>query len=368
MPVPVTLSMTLVAASTILLADQARPNRIPPDLTAVTEFWRVVDTLADDRRPSEEQWRQLLTTRAYRYLVEVNRRERVLKTYLPMALMPSQLDTRERALAAGTFESKQYLAHFVEAASRREQLVSFAASLQDDDTVGRGLSRAAAFLPPGVTDHLDPPPISFAIFEPDAFGSADYGIVIDLLYATRVQLSNLIGHEAHHYYLQKRYPLRAIDRSRDDYALVHALVQLWLEGIADGTDKADVLDPSSDPPAQLDSRTRYRQWFAESASRLTQADTLIAAIADHPDLLKENGAKVWDSLPNAGHPQGYFMTSLIVKVLGRQALIDAVPSPFEFVRAYNRSASRAGAPYPVFSSATMNVLQSLEQVHAQAQP
>jgi len=346
----------------VAAANQTRSTPRPLDLSGVAQFWAIADTLAADRTPTEAQWRRMFSTRAYRYLIDVNRRERVLRTFLPLAFMPSRREARERALGDGTYESRAYLAHFVEARSKRAELQAFAARLPRQHVLDRAVARAAALLPPGATETIAPPPVSFAIFEPDAFGSADDGIVVDLLFATRVDVVNLIAHEAHHYFLQAMFPVRALDRDRDDYALVHALNQLRLEGVADEIDKADILDAAADRADQQETRTRYRQLYSESAVRLAQIDALIAAVADDPSLLKTNGQRVWDLLPNGGHPQGFFMATQIERALGRAALVTAIASPFEFVRIYNRAAARLADPqrYPVFSASAMRTIDSLE--------
>ena len=336
------------------------------DFSAVARFWAIADTLGADREPSEAEWQAMFSTRAYRYLVEVNRRERVFRTFLPLAFMPSRQDARDRALADGSYESRTYLAHFVEARAHRLALQAFEARLRREEVLDRAIVRAAALLPTGVTDAVTPPPVSFAIFEPDAFGSADFGIVVDLLFATHVNVVNVIAHEAHHYYVGNAFPLRALDSERDDYALVHAINHLRLEGVADQIDKTDFLAAAAGRADQQEMRSRYRRFYAESPARLRQIDALIAAVDADPAAMKSNGQKVWDLLPNGGHPQGSFMATQIDRALGRDALIAAGTNPFEFVRAYNRAAARLDDPQnvPLFSPATLGVIDALERVHA----
>ncbi len=362
-----TIAFVLVAGMVPTGFVQSAPDTGSIDFSGVEQFWALADTLSADDLPTDDQWHALLSTRAYRYLVEVNRRDRVLRTYLPLAFMPSQRVERERRLKDGTFESRQYLAHFVDALAQRPALDAFATQIRNQHVLAQALSRAGEFLPRGVVENTPPPVVSVAIFEPDAFGDADYGIIVDLLFATRVDLVSLLGHEAHHYYVHQQYPVRQLDRNRDDYALVHALDQLRLEGVADFIDKPDILDASADREELRETRTRYRQLYGESPERLHHIDALLSEVAADPAKLAGNGQKAWELLPNGGHPQGFFMATQIDHQLGRAALVAAVSSPFAFVRAYSRAADERHEPQlcPSFSAAAIEVLNRLERDHLQ---
>ena len=72
-------------------------------------------------------------------------------------------------------------------------------------------------------------------------------------------------------------------------------------------------------------------------------------------------AEVYRLLDFGGHPQGFYMSSLIKEELGLEPVINSFDNPVTFFRLYNQAARQSEDDEFVFSEKAMNYLESLER-------
>lgn len=338
------------------------------DFTGVERFWLIVELLEKDIQPSDEQWDSLFDTLGYRYLVKVEGKGNLFKKYFPLAFMPSKKEELAKELASDTFPVRHYLRHYLAVKEKRNELDKFQNELKEKNLLENALVSARQFLPKGVIEKYPPPPVTFAVFEPD--GKADESvIVIDLLYATRnSNLTLFVAHEAHHYYLGKFSKLKGLDRDADEYLMLRTIKQLSFEGIADLIDKSSILDEAAYRNRSEGARNYQKDFiriYNQSLEIFRQIDELIRESADSPAKLKENSKKMWSLLAYGGHPNGFYLAQTIVENLGKDVLIEQMKNPFECLRLYNKAAKKASEAkkenYFVFSKKSMNFLKNFEK-------
>jgi hypothetical protein len=359
--------LALLCSMSISIAQNYTASKV--DFSGVDEFWKLVDTMENNIEPSLEQWATLFRTRGYSYLVTVEHQGDTYKRLFPLMFMPSRKAELAKKSSSDNFDAKYFLPHYQNVKKRRDELLEFQRKLEKRDLFKESLGKTEQYLPNGVIERFPAPNVAFVISEPDAHADSSI-IVFDLLFAlsSERQLTGIIGHEAHHYYLGKIDNGKIPDRSSEDYYLVHAIHQLRLEGMGDLIDKLDILDEKSD--MEYDTRRRqhredYRRLYLHSPETFTRIDSLISAISDDTATMKENGKKVWDLLPYGAHPSGYFMARAIVDNFGKDILIKEMLDPFAYVRLYNLAAQKASNTLSkenfVFSRKTMNFLSKLEK-------
>ncbi len=321
------------------------------DMNGVRAFWSVMETLQENREPSEERWRTLFETPGYAKLQQSD-----VQSNFRLAYMPSKAGELQIEIKRGDYRSR-VLVYLGRVQNERDRIESFLNSFDAQDVIGAALQKCAAYLPKGATERRSLPMLAFVIFEPD--GHVDDDVVIfDALYAIDRgnEFTDLLAHEFHHYYEPSK--LRNPERSSEDYYIVHAVQQMQMEGIADLIDKRAY-------PIKADAS---RQWYIEqynaayldSSKTLHRMDEVLCNQASSPMDIEKSEEKFWESLKFAGHPTGFYMANIILKYLSRRALIGTEMDPFEFFRVYNQAARKCGAQCYVFSDASMAALQALD--------
>jgi hypothetical protein len=333
------------------------------DFSGVDQFWKMVETFERDVEPTEEQWGSLLETPGYNYLIKVEGKEKLFKRYLPIVFRPSKKAELTRVLANGG-DDLRYVTHYLNVKARREELIQFQKRLQNRPLMNLALQRTSRYLPDGVVTKYPPPTVFFAIFEADG-KATDSFIVVDLLFARNVGVLAFIAHESHHYYVERISKLKTPEREAKDYYLIHAVDQLRLEGVADLIDKPGMLREVASHAKDQWLRwyaSEYKKQYLRSNRILEQIDNLIADMSVNPDKLEENSKRVWDLLPFAGHPTGYYMARAIVEDLGKDAVIKNIGNPFAFLRQFNRAAKMRTTKrkHHILSDRTIDYLNILE--------
>lgn len=326
------------------------------DTSGVRAFWPVMDTLRQDQEPSPEQWHSLFATPGYAKLQQA-----YVQANFRLAYMPSRARDLEAMLQRGDYRSR-VLTYLGRMPGERDRISLFLDSFDAPRTVTAAIKECAVYLPKGATRSRPLPRLAFVIFEPD--GHVDDDVVIfDALYAIDLgaQFDDILAHEFHHYFRPSRLP--SPDRSSADYYIVHAVKQIQMEGIADLIDKKAY-------PIHFDIQgqsfnAQYNAAYVGAPDSLRQMDQVLLSAATSPQHRIENEKKFWESLQFAGHPTGFYMTNVILKHLGKSALIATEADPFEFFRLYNRAARKCGSQCYVFSAGGMAALRALESKYVQ---
>ena len=163
------------------------------------------------------------------------------------------------------------------------------------DSVVRALPIPAAvaltqrFLPPGATVGHPPPLVTIAIFRNDAYSAGPRGIVVDLVHVEDSNLTDLLAHEFHHWYIG--YVTKAARAPADspDAAMVNALFSLRNEGAADQIDKPYPLVRAGAAMAQY--VARYNDEYQKTPATLHTLDSLVTAAAGDTEKLRAVGER-----------------------------------------------------------------------------
>ncbi len=331
------------------------------NFTGIDMFWKLTDELQENTAPSEETWQALFDTPGYRYLVDVDRKEKRFRSFFPLAFMPSQKTALDSVLAGKDRIDLFFLEHYLEIKEKRDSLESFKEELAQTDLTQQALPIVAKYLPDGLTESHLPPKIALVFYAPD--GTATKGlIIIDLLLAMKMDLTAFLAHEMHHHFVEKITRLQRPGRDSDDYNLIHAIAQLQLEGAADLIDKRELMETSeiiNDTDSEY--HRRYKQSYRGASADFVQVDKLIVEISQDPAKMKGHAKQIRGMLPFAGHPHGAYMAKLIEGKLGKSAVIETLTNPFAFITTYNKAAGMDGGNSHVFSDTAIEFLKTLEQ-------
>ena len=359
------LVLTLVAASATRAVAQTRPADEPPmpttglDFTGVDQFWRVVDILAKDTEPTEQQWQALLSTPGYR-LAQIALGT-VVQEDLEVAFRPSRRAAFD-SLTALPNDRASRLTHLARAPSLRKQLDAFRDSLSRSAPITEAIRTAQRFLPPGATSEGQPPLVAFAVFRDDGY-SLGPGVIVDLIHAYESNLLLFLAHEFHHAYLIRAQEKTMPDRTGqpdtpDEFPLRSAIQGMRNEGLADLIDKPYPL--TSTNPVRAAYVTRYNDEYAKTPATLRQIDSLLAVIASDSTQMSPAGQRVRTLLWSNGHASGAYIARTIYERFGVDSLFPAITSPVAMLRTYSAVEKARGHPAP-FSPPAWRVLDAFER-------
>jgi hypothetical protein len=348
-----------VAAAPVRLAAQSAHAPLPPlpatgvDWTGIDLFWMLVDTLSHDIQPSEAQWQAIFATPGYRLVGHPTE----LRQFFSAAYLPSRRAERDSILAQKT-EDAARMRHLVAVVDMRPELARYRDSLARTDFVAAARQRAAILLPPGATAAYPPPLTTFSISQLDGYSHPD-GVIIDLKWMHDIGRGiDPLAHEFHHSYLAHLTKTDRPPPTEADAALVDALRQLPIEGMADLIDKPY---PLSYAAASLQWMTpQYNDAYARTPATLRTADSVLAAVADDPSSIRKNGASLHRLFPFESHANGAYMARTILETFGRDSLMPSVYDQFAFFRTYAAAEKARGNP-PPFSAKAIGVLNAEER-------
>ncbi|MCJ7580268.1 MAG: hypothetical protein MUP98_07010 [Candidatus Aminicenantes bacterium] len=306
------------------------------DFSAIDRLWDIVSVLEKDQEPLEAAWEALVRTPGYAALIsnEWSYNLDFLKRNLRLVFKPSLSSELEKN------SQNRAVRHFLELKEKKTALQEFQVQMQESTALTETLDLLKGRIPEEATKRLDIPPSAFIVFDKDARGG--YGLLLfDLLYALELGdlFKPLYAHEAFHYYRDK---LAAF--SEGDILLVHqgillALNMIQNEGLADLIDKPKSIFEGG-PRADSSYALEYRKNMAESPRILGTLDELLCSLADIPGALDEViGWKMFEAIPQSGHPTGFFMAKAVSEKIGEEDLIRTFNNPFAFFYLYNAAAA-----------------------------
>lgn len=315
------------------------------DASALPLFWRIHDSLAAGRQPSDAQWTELFQTPGYRVLEQRERRSAALRRGFLLAYDPARAEERASFLRDNPNAWLNHvLPHLMRIPENRARLQRFERQLQSEAFFRRALARAAPFLPPGTIGRLSPPEVSLIYF---IDGRGYDRILLDPLHVmNHPDPDGLMGHELHHNYRNRI----ARHRPYGSDLVAWAIVNVEVEGIASMVDKARVpgMSDAAINAAYRDPESReyfrmYAREYRRSSHWLREFDALLqqigAAGADRGALAQ----RLHELMPDNGRMVGHYMGDVIRRVSGRRALAASVGNPTLFWQSYNRAADRARA-------------------------
>jgi hypothetical protein len=325
------------------------------DFSAVDQFWKVADVLAADRTPTDQQWRNLLGSVGYRLATMT---VPTVRSDMEIALRPS-LRPRYDSLITRQNDQAGRLQHIAAAYTHRADIAHLRDSLTRSLPVRDAIAGAARFLPPHVTEGMDPPVVAFAIFRDDAYSLGPQGVIVDLYHLIENPLTPLLAHEFHHSYLSALSTVRRPVGDTPDAALIGALFGLRNEGIADLVDKPYPLSFPGNVAMSAYAK-RYNEAYARTPAVLHSIDSLLVIAADDSTMLRAVGQRVAALLPSNGHYNGSYVAREVYETFGVDSLYPGVASPFALLRTYAAAERKRGNPPPV-SPKAIGLLDNLER-------
>ena len=335
------------------------------DFSAIDVFFDIASVLSEDRSPTEEQWEAFHQTGGYQFLsLDLERRIRI-------AFKPSEAKQRDSILAIGKFNFDTHtVQHLIEAYQHQSVIKAYQQETDFERLLREAHKKVKNFLPDRVDTDSSVPPLYFALFQPDAYAK-DSVTVADMYIFTKLShqaLVETLAHEMYHYYRRQHAPhlSNKFFIKHNEFNVLKTLNKLHNEGVADLTDKSS---PSSSEESFFtlalpkSFAEKYNKSFNETPQTLRKIDSLLLLAAVDTGWIEPEITQLLDF---GGHPQGYYMSSLIKKEMGLKPLVDSFDNPAAFIRLYNEAAEKSKRPEFVFSSATIEYLEKLEAEHFKA--
>ena len=353
------VAVTLLCSGFVKAQSTNQISTFKLDISSLESFWTLSEILLADREPDETEWQQMFKTGGYQKLGNTA----TVKRRLQIALKPSYKKIRDSVLGTQSYEAR-VITHLNKIPAKKNEIAVFLQTLSQSNNYEEGRKRAASYLPKGVTNKYEPPQVYFAIFEPDAFAKSN-AVIIDAYYAVekgKESFLDFLGHEFHHHFKFAHFNIKTPDAAADEYYLFRTMQQLQLEGIA------DLIDKKKYPLVPL---SESGQWYAgefnkhyrASDSLLKAIDSLIAAVADTPSLMKENARLIWSKMPFGCHPTGFYMAITILAGQGKNELISGLKHPFHFILSYNQAAQKSKETKFCFSRKAIEVLKRISALN-----
>ncbi len=321
------------------------------DFSGVEKFLELTALLEKDQEPSKEQWDALFTTPGYRVLIKNEFRPDFFMIRFRQAFMPSKKAELAAQMKKDTGWRGQFLSHYLRAKKERAAIRDEIKRLKSISFIKTAVDRAKAFLPPFEVKSY--PPVSFVVFAPDARGYNP--VVLDILYTKDEgdSLIDFIAHEFHHYYKDWLTGLNP--------DVLWVIDQIHAEGIADQVNRgAWFHDPERFAVESQKERNKpFLELYEKSPEVIREMDRLFVLMHDRAGDMALLGAELRSVVPQSGHPTGFYMANVILKHLGKGALVEDIGNPYAFLRRYSRAAAK-DEEAPSFSDKALEYISRLE--------
>lgn len=319
--------------------------------------------------PTDQQWEALFATDGYKQFFNRSSGKGlkdVLRTSYEIAFDPSRRNAKDSILNVPVREMKNDMdivrrfcvSNFVQLGDSLEALEACLANPGFSAIFAKGNRKSLKYLPSEfMTRRPDHHTFYLILFYPEAW-SINGNVYMDFNFVYNQgeeSFVNLIGHEMHHSY--RRGYMREKYRSSDN-PLTDALDMMQSEGCADQVNKHD-------PPYTLEDVGMFGEEIVkmmnerhnETPAILRKIDSLTVAYLRGTIDRKAYGQVAY--LPTSGgHSNGFYMTTLIKRQLGLQAVIDCSVNPVKFIETYNKAARKAGDEY-VFTDEFVGYVRAL---------
>lgn len=358
MKMPKILLLVTVLLSELTFAQVHSKKSI--DFSSVDAFWDIAKKIKK-KKVKESDWDYLFSTGYYKFYEDMGQRKYIQNTLIT-ALSLENKSKRDSLLKINDFNA-YVLKQIISTNAKKVQLEKFLQTLKNRDLIKDISERAKEFLPGNLNlQSINEPSVYVGVFQPDANASKT-SIAFDLkLFFELADPIGLIAHEYHHF-LTMNFRKKFKEIKNDSTSLImHSISQLQLEGIADMIDKDRFLNSNGVGFPSILIET-YKKAYADPLPNLKKIDSLLAATSIDPLNSKLNSKAIADLLPLGGHPHGFYMAKLILAVSGKDALLNTISNPFDFIRAYNIASQKINGT-ATFSNVSMKFLELIESTHS----
>ena len=332
------------------------------DSSSINAFFSIAQTLSEDKQPTSDQWQALRKTKGYQFIFD----DLKLKESIKIAFSPSESQTRDSLLSLDTLNFQAHtIRHLLEAQQHGLEIKTYLQRTDFEALLRQAHANVRQFIPKRLSIDSSVPPLYLAIFQPDAYAQNNV-IIADLSAAKKVgkkAFVDILTHELYHYYRAVHLPflddgdIQAFGGRH--YPILKMMVDVQNEGSADLIDKTYPPSPK-DPYFKLlpePLMQSYQRSFYDTPTVLEKIDSLLVLAANDTGYVSN---EIYKLLDFGGHPQGFYMSSLIKEKVGLQAIVNSFDNPVAFIRLYNQAARDEGIEF-VFSLKAMDYLEELEK-------
>ena len=338
------------------------------DFSSVDAFFEVEEMLSKNIMPEYRVWDEMFKTQAYYWLGSYSstiiiKEQMINAFYMPDTfkinkILSARINedlSNQRALL-----SKIILMNFLEIKANLPELKKFRNSLnqlKEEEIYEAANQMLIGFLINPVESEMETPKVAFAFLEPDAY-SQEKGIVMDFNQAFlngEDGLIRLLSHEMFHAYRRRFEKTEFIKLN----GFTIQINKLHNEGIADLLNKPSMdLEGSLLPQQVIDI---YKETFEATPKILEKMDLIVVSYRAGKSGIEELNQCMYEYFLFGGHPNGYYMTQLILRQGLREELISSFYNPIAFLKLYNEAA-RAKGDY-VFSEKFVEYIDYLEGMY-----
>ncbi|MDR1055499.1 MAG: hypothetical protein LBL90_06685 [Prevotellaceae bacterium] len=325
-------------------------SEVSVEHSSINGFFRIADKLASGIEPIEEEWNDWFETQGYKICIAETFDERDLFTRKAMDLTLNQAKVGQRDSImnipvtdiVSDWESlliRVILQNFMDIKENRSAITEQFQTINYKQWLADAGNRLKNFLVNPVDSLISPIPVSILCMEPDA-------LIISVIIAwdckffykqTEEERIDMLAHEMFHAY-RKHF----VDESKAPGFI--KLIYLWQnEGIVDLIDKKSASDLSSAfiryglPQSYVDS---YDDIYQSTPQTIKELEKLTLSFIHNEISEKEFNSKVSGFIQFGGHPNTYYMTTLIKNAGFEKELISTFDSPVEFMKLYNKSIAK----------------------------
>ncbi|MCD7902105.1 MAG: hypothetical protein LUH22_20300 [Bacteroides sp.] len=336
------------------------------DITSAESFFRIADKITAGFEITENEWNELFKTQGYRKNIEESFDEKgeFVRKAMDLAYNPSRAAERDSLTSISVEEIVSdwgalllhvMLNNFIDTKENQTAVKKQLYTINGAKLMADAEKRLKNFLVNPVDSLIAPIPIDIICMEPDAL-SYPGRIVWDAnLFRKQSEEDkvNTLAHEMFHAY--RRY---FTDKSKAKGLI--QLLHLWQnEGIADQIDKKSLSDLSSQfkrlglPDSYVD---EYNEIYDKTPQTLRELEKLTLSFL-HGDIdEKKYNSSLDGFIYFGGHPNAYYMSTVIKNAGYEKEMIGTFTSPVKFVELYNKSI----APEDAFGSEFMKYLKKQE--------
>lgn len=335
------------------------------DISSAEAFFRLADKITSGIEPTEKEWDELFQTKGYRKNIEKSFDEKgeFIRKAMNLAYNPLKIAERDsfRSIPVAEIVSdweallvRVMLDNFIDIRENQLEVKEQLYAINGDKLVAEAEKRLKNFLVDPVDSLIVPIPISILCIEPDALSHSGR-IVWDLNLFRKQSEEDRVNNLAHEMFHAYRRHFTDESRSKGIMPLLH----LWQnEGIADRIDKKSLADLSSEfirfglPESYV---YTYNDIYSKTPQTLKDLEKLTLSFLNGEMDEKRYYSSLDDFIQFGGHPNAYYMSTVIKNAGHEKEMISTFDSPVDFIKLYNKSV----APEDRFSNEFMNYLEEI---------
>jgi len=343
----------------------------------ITEFFRIVDILKQDKDPTEEDWNLFNDAPGYKELAEMEFGRRYLRDLITVAYKPSEQKNEKEILDKYRKKDRYYemfaegtLSDFKEAGQYRTEILDFVGYITSREVIREIEQNVSEYIEDAKLDSTfrinfivfgdsrGYDPIIIGITNPGKYSKEEEACLKSRGESIYLPTVLLMAHEAFHNIRNRRISYNEPEKKSGDQQIVEILDKIQNEGTGDQINVPKVNSPESCFPDSRDTKRILQEQKFQYAI-VHAIDYFLTQIAGNEALKADLGRAIGSMVTRSGHPTGYYMSSVIVARLGKAELKKISTNPFRFFITYNRAAKMSPGT-PDFSDAAIAFIQNLE--------